>query len=174
MFDEEEWRPIPDYEGIYEVSGHGRVRSVDRYILPGRGGTPRLRRGAMRTLTPGRRGHLYVPLFSAGRVKTMPVHQLVLLAFVGPRLDGMEGCHNNGVPDDNRVENLRWGTRSENSLDMVRHGDHWQARKTECKWGHEYTAENTLYSKSGRYCRQCSIQRHRGYRQAAKLRRAAA
>jgi hypothetical protein len=50
------------------------------------------------------------------------VHRLVLEAFVGPCPAGMEACHNNGVRTDNRLENLRWDTRSANCRDRIRHG----------------------------------------------------
>ena len=50
------------------------------------------------------------------------VHRLVLELFVGPCPDGMEACHNNGISSDNRVENLRWGTRKENQNDRNIHG----------------------------------------------------
>lgn len=50
------------------------------------------------------------------------VHRLVLEAFVGPSLPGMHGCHNNGKPSDNRIENLRWDTRAGNFADKWKHG----------------------------------------------------
>jgi hypothetical protein len=50
------------------------------------------------------------------------VHSLVMLAFVGPRPDGLEVCHNNGVASDNRLSNLRYDTRSENNVDSSKHG----------------------------------------------------
>lgn len=52
------------------------------------------------------------------------VHRLVLEAFVGPCPEGMEGCHNNGDPADNRLANLRWDTKSANAKDSIRHGTH--------------------------------------------------
>jgi hypothetical protein len=59
------------------------------------------------------------------RRKSYLVHVLVLEAFVGPRPgQRIEGCHNNGDQSDNRLENLRWATRSENTIDSIRHGTH--------------------------------------------------
>jgi hypothetical protein len=58
----------------------------------------------------------------AGRQVKRFVHRLVLLAFAGPPLPGQEACHNNGDPTDSRIENLRWGTKTENGRDKVRHG----------------------------------------------------
>jgi hypothetical protein len=69
--------------------------------------------------TPQERGHLSVTL---GQGDTRYVHRLVLEAFVGPCPEGMECRHLNGVPADNRLENLRRGTPKENHGDSVRHG----------------------------------------------------
>jgi hypothetical protein len=57
-----------------------------------------------------------------GKERRLFVHTLVLLTFVGPRPGGHECCHGNGDPSDNRLSNLRWGTRGENMEDCRRHG----------------------------------------------------
>jgi hypothetical protein len=75
-----------------------------------------------------RRGYLRVNLFIGGRVVSRDVHQLVLEAFVGSRPEGMVCRHLNGVPTDNRVENLAWGTYGENNADIVRHGHQHDCR----------------------------------------------
>ena len=53
----------------------------------------------------------------------MSAHELVLTAFVGPRPEGMYGCHRDDCPDNNAVENLYWGTPKQNSADKIRHGN---------------------------------------------------
>lgn len=111
----ENWKPIPSYPG-YEASDLGRVRSVDRTVKTKNG----VRRYSGNILRPGRMlsGHLSVAL---GKGKSVCVHTAVLAAFVGPRPTGLEGCHNNGNPSDNRLSNLRWDTRSENMQEVARH-----------------------------------------------------
>ena len=119
---EEIWKPVPGYEGQYEVSNQGRVRSLDRQVLcAGAIKGLYLSRKKGRILRPGpsNYGHLSVVL---GRRQTRMVHDLVLRAFVGPPPAKHECCHNNGNPKDNRLENLRWGTRSQNNIDAVKHG----------------------------------------------------
>jgi hypothetical protein len=111
---EEIWKDVPEYEGRYQVSNKGRVRSFVRYSS-----------GIL--LRPGRmpEGHMSVSL---GRNNSQCVHKLVLLAFVGPPTIGHECRHLNGDPSDNRIENLVWGTRSENILDAVAHGT-WMTKE---------------------------------------------
>lgn len=83
-------------------------------------------------------------------------------AFVGPCPEGMEVCHNNGDCTDNRLENLRYDTKSANMLDRVRHGTHHNANKTQCLRGHLFTEENTKRTaKGGRACRTCIAQKQR-------------
>ena len=77
-------------------------------------------------------GHLMVSLCRNGKVYQKLVHQLVLDAFVGPRPDGMECRHLNGNPQDNRLDNLKWGTHSENQKDAVLHGTHVNNRGSRC------------------------------------------
>lgn len=109
----ERWLPVPGMEGAYEVSDMGRVRSLDRLVVNGpRGATRPLRGRVLRIhLAKG------YPSVSLGASRKACVHTLVLLAFVGPRPDGMECCHWNGDPTDNRLQNLRWDTSSNNKKD---------------------------------------------------------
>lgn len=88
---------------------------------------------------------------------TKYVHALVCSAFHGPKSDPkLQVRHLNGDRLDNRPENLRWGTCSENMHDRVRHGNSPQAAKTHCPHGHEYNAVNTHFSPRGqRVCRKC-------------------
>lgn len=96
------WRPIPGWEGLYEVSRDGSICSRQRRV-------PHI-------LRPDtvRGGYQRVSLSRNGKVTRHMVHHLVLLAFVGPRPDGLDCNHRNGRRDDNRPENLEWVTRSEN------------------------------------------------------------
>lgn len=114
----EEWRPVLDWEGLYEVSDMGRVRSLPRRGHKGRilkpyvndKNFPRLMVG----LSDGKREN-------GGREAFPHVHRLVLESFVGPRPEGMQCLHANGDPGDNRLSNLRWGTKVENWEDAKRH-----------------------------------------------------
>lgn len=116
---DDRWMPVVGFEGFYEVSDTGKVRSLRHMTKQGvRGG---------RVLTPhvGPKGYLTVGLTATalGRRETRYVHELVLEAFVGPRPTGMDACHD---PDPTRsnchLANLRWDTRRSNFADKRAHG----------------------------------------------------
>lgn len=149
----ETWKAIPEWEGYYEVSDHGRVRSVGR-SLPRINGRPLNLRSKILKGSLNQNGYVIVALNRDNRKVGRGVHRLVLLAFVGPAPAGTEACHFDGNPANNRIDNLRWDTRSGNTYDRVRHGTHSQARKTHCRNGHSYDDINT-YVPPGRYQRMC-------------------
>lgn len=125
------WLPVTGWEGLYEVSDAGRVRSLDRITTTrcawswccGRDHEV-LRRGRILGggIDPG--GYRRVRLSRRkGEYSTRPVHVLVLEAFEGPCPPGMETLHGPGGPADNRwPENIRWGTKAQNELDKLRDG----------------------------------------------------
>jgi hypothetical protein len=115
--DVEQWREIPGFEGYYEVSNTGNLRSLDRWLTSGRH-----RKGARLQANRSASGHFKVRLCRGGRHHWFGVHCLVLAAFIGPRPEGMQGAHNNGDPSDNRPENLRWDTAKGNAADRKSHG----------------------------------------------------
>lgn len=163
---QEQWRPAFGFGDSYEVSSHGRVRSVDRYVTS-RNGVKQFYRGRLLNPYTSTGNYPRVALRrSTGGQQWVRVHTLVLEAFVRPRPEGAVACHNDGDPSNNRVENLRWDTYSENNHDLVRHGTHWHAKKTHCKHGHEFTPANTIrMPDGGRKCRRCQADANaRSYR----------
>lgn len=171
MSDMEVWKPVPGYEGFYSVSDFGRVRSDKRTIVDKNGHGRKMPEVIM---TPEKKtsGHLIVCLSKNSKNEKRYVHRIVLETFVGEAPAGTQACHWNDDPEDNRLENLRWGTLSENTLDKVRNGRHNNARKTHCKWGHEFTPENIKPQSSGdgRDCKTCDNARTRAKRRGMTLR----
>ena len=162
----ERWKPVNGYEGIYEVSNHGRVRSVDRTVTRSDGQVHRYKGNILRTPL-NQRGYQVVNLCIQGKSKVHSVHSLVAEAFIGTRSECMEVCHNDGIKTNNRVDNLRYGTSSENMLDNVRHGTHYSSAKTHCPLGHELFAENippSIAKLGKRTCLACSRARRRVHR----------
>lgn len=96
----------------------------------------RRRKGKLLKQKPMHTGHLIVTLSKLGKHPPKRVHVLVKETFDGPTPDGLMVCHENGVPTDNRLENLYFGTAYQNSMDMLKHGTHHQVSKTQCPLGH--------------------------------------
>lgn len=116
----EKWKPVVGWEGIYEVSDLGRVRSLPRLTKAGWAGSKR--HGGKILASFARQDRQFVNLWGEGRRSTCTVHRLVLEAFVGPRPHGMECRHLDGNKQNNQRDNLVWGTHLENEADKVRHG----------------------------------------------------
>jgi hypothetical protein len=154
----EEWRPVVGYEGLYEVSDHGNVRSVDRTItrITGESATYGGRQLRGSADADGRRR---VALSRSSERRTFAISTLVLRAFVGEPLPGMEACHGDGNAANDALGNLRWDTSSENNYDIVRHGRHYSASKEACPRGHRLDCPNlvaSLLKRGNRSCLACS------------------
>jgi hypothetical protein len=112
----EKWRPVVGFEGLYEISDQGRLRSVPRVDKRGhvRGGH------LMKTSYRG----LYVgaTVAKAGKKFNRYIHRMVLEAFDDPCPAGMEACHWDDDHGNNRLSNLRWGTKDANVSDRKRNG----------------------------------------------------
>jgi hypothetical protein len=108
----ESWRDIVGYEGHYQVSDQGRVRSLPRHRR-GHLGAPTLVRGrVLKQATSGR--YPMVLLCREGQRRAHSVHRLVAVAFLRPDPSRPEVNHRDGVRTNNSVSNLEWMTRSEN------------------------------------------------------------
>jgi hypothetical protein len=116
-FESEIWKSVVGYEGRYEVSNLGRVKSL-----------PNQRRSTAIILKQTKRKdrRMSLQLTDTGsdgkwRQTLFQVQWLVAAAFIGPRPDGMEVCHNDDIPYNNRLDNLRYDTRLGNAADRVKH-----------------------------------------------------
>lgn len=160
MEESEKWVPIPGYEGSYEVSDLGRVRSLDRIITFQ---WSRVKSGVGQRLARGRilkkvyrKGYPFVDL---GSRNFKAVHQLVMLAFVGPCPDGMQVRHDDGDRDNCRLENLLYGTQSDNEQDKIRHGRNDRLNRVRCPQNHLLVLPNLVawtYAKGYRQCLACA------------------
>lgn len=114
---EEIWKPIIDYEDLYEVSSYGRVRSKTRFLKPS-----------------SARGYEIVQLRKRSVSKPFYIHQLVLLHFVGPRPESFASSHMDGNKTNNNVTNLCWESYGKNNLRRNYRGEsHAFAKLTEAQ-----------------------------------------
>jgi len=110
----EAWRDVIGYEGLYQISNLGRVKSQTRRDMPNRVIAGKILRQYDERPS--------VVLYKGGVATNKRVHRLILEAFIGPAPYGMEGCHYDGDRGNNQLKNLRWDTRKNNHADKIRHG----------------------------------------------------
>ena len=124
----EVWKDIPGFDGHYEVSNEGRVRSKKRVVIRANSSPLSVQERILKPVV-GNHGYEVVQLSLNGLAKPHTVHSLVALAFIGPRPPGHDVCHADGGRRNNLVTNLRYGTRLENVHDAQRHGTHIKGEK---------------------------------------------
>jgi len=109
----EEWKPVVNYENLYEVSNLGSIRSLDRYVRT-RGNGQRIARGKILQRIPEQDGYHRVQLFKNGKYKNKYVHGLVMESFVGPCPPGNQVIHLEHVKENRNdsLSNLRYASLS--------------------------------------------------------------
>jgi len=127
----ERWLPVPGFETSFEISDHGRIRTVERLVwfTSKRGNRAQRRKRVKLISTPvGNHGYCMAYLSADGKRLATTVHALVAETFLGPRPSGHDVCHFNGCKTDNRLTNLRYDTRANNHADKKRHGTDFHSR----------------------------------------------
>ena len=110
---EEVWRDVKGYEGLYQVSSDGRVKSLGRTFIDKSGRKRTVKERILKPAFDGW-GYLIVTLCAGGKRKNLMVHRLVCEAFNDNRDEKPEVNHINEIKTDNRACNLEWCTRREN------------------------------------------------------------
>lgn len=122
---QEIWKDIKDFEGMYQVSNLGRVRSVDRFDSMGR-----LRKGAIKAISDNGRGYKVVRMYKDNKQKICYIHRLVATAFIENPDNKPEVHHVDSDRSNNKLENLQWVTTKENN----NFPEHIEAMKKNPNW----------------------------------------
>lgn len=109
----EEWRDIPGYEGQYQVSNLGDVKSIPRKFYDSTGRIQNIK-GKMLSKTPDKDGYYRCGLSKKGKVSNYFVHKLVAICFLGDRPDNFQVNHIDGNKNNNKVSNLEYCTMRDN------------------------------------------------------------
>ena len=113
MTDKEVWKSIEGFEGFFQISNHGRIRSLDRYVNARNGGK-RFEHGRIMKSSINSRKYYILPLRKNGYVKTFRINRLVAIAFIPNPENKPEVNHIDGDKQNNHVKNLEWSTHKEN------------------------------------------------------------
>lgn len=166
----EAWESIPGYEGLYEVSTHGNIRSLKRYTTPGK---------VLKQYISTQNGYCYVSLSKNNKKITKRVHKLVMMAFDPVYTGNMYNKdftinHKNGDKADNRLDNLEWLTQSENQKHAFKNGLQkitWNRPVIRVDDGKIFTSATEAVKavggrKAASICRVCSGERkhYKGYK----------
>ena len=121
---EEIWKSVNGYDGFYEVSNQGRVRSVNRFVMQVINGvqTKCLYKGRILKFTTDNSGYPMVTLSALGKIKTFRIHRLVADVFIENPESKKTVNHINAIKTDNRIENLEWATQLENNQHAINTG----------------------------------------------------
>lgn len=117
----EEWKDVLGYEGLYQVSDEGRIRSICRQgnALPG-----------IRKPSLDKDGYLQIGLYDNGECRKWKVHRLVATTFIPNPFSKPQVNHINGIKTDNRVENLEWVSDKDNKAHAIKNGYYDEAHKS--------------------------------------------
>lgn len=118
------WKDLPEFEGIYQMSSMGRIKTLDRYITL-RSNSKNFRKGKILKLSKNRLGYLFTTLFNGKiRKKNAYIHRLMAKTFLLDYKEELHVNHLNLIKTDNRVSNLQMCTHRENLT-------HWRKQKNE-------------------------------------------
>lgn len=151
----EQWKDIPNYEGYYQVSNIGRIRSLDRIVGARSKGYKRIR-GILLKQRNNSHGipYYYVNLWKKRIMRHCLVHRLVAITWLGPIPEGMQVRHGPNGYTDNSVNNLCYGTRQDDALDRVRDGTVYKVPVKRSD-GAEFSSIREAAKKTG--CRESHI-----------------
>lgn len=142
----EEWKAVQGYEGLYQVSNHGNVRSLTREVNQGKYGNTRLAVGTQLRPTDNGNGYLIVGLRKDGKRKNFYVHRLVADHFVKNAGGYKYVNHKDENKRNNHADNLEWCTQRENVMYSSQ-----RMRKPHKQWRVSATKEKYIYFKDGRF-----------------------
>ena len=134
------WLPISRYEGFYEISNLGRVRSLPRLVRNTKTSNRVIQPRILKTYPhPG--GYLCVKLSKSRGREAFYIHRLVAFAFHGQPENGQEVLHYDGKKTNNAASNLSWGSRKDNFQDRYRLGEAVIGERHGC---HKLTEKDVL------------------------------
>ena len=120
---EDIWKSIKDYEGMYEMTETGKFRSIDRIVIGGKAMTERRIKGKILSININSVGYPCVNLYKNNKGYAWPIHILIGINFIPNPDNHRYILHKNDIKTDFSINNLYWGTNSNNYADSVKNGN---------------------------------------------------
>jgi hypothetical protein len=153
------WNDIKDFEGWYEISNIGNIRSKTRIIEHKKDNLNRqknqISKGKIRKKTINNKGYEYVQLFKNCKIVKRYIHRMVAESFLSNEFDKKEVNHKDGNPLNNHVDNLEWVTKNENMKHALDSGLYTTEKKV--KSINILTGNETVYKSIGNASRLLGI-----------------
>ena len=130
--EKEIWKDIPGYEGIYQISNNGKIKSIPHVIKANQNGGMRVTKEYVKTTYVGWHGYVWVSLCKNGKSKTYSIHRLVALTFIENPNKFPAVNHIDGNKENNCIENLEWCTIHENQMHASKNGLLPKSKKVMC------------------------------------------
>ena len=144
------WKDIPKYEGLYQVSNLGRVKSIPHIIKANKDGGTRITEERIKSTNVGWHGYVWVSLSKKGKCKTYSVHRIVARVFIKNPSGLKYVNHKDGNKKNNHVNNLEWCTAHENQIHASEMGLIPQSKKVICiETGEIYKSSGEAERKTG-------------------------
>lgn len=171
------WKPVVGYEGLYDVSNYGDVRSLPRFVCNGQDKRQKLLKGCMKHKSINTRvNYFYVQLYKNNKSKGCFIHRLVGLAFLSEsHAEGLVINHKDGNSFNNHVSNLEWVTQRQNALhareELGRYnrdpGKLWRGKTGLAHNRSKPVIATNIVTGEQRHYGSCSVAKNDGFRQAA-------
>lgn len=145
------WKDIQGYEGLYQVSNLGRIKSIPHLIKANKDGGKRITEGKILSQNKGWHNYMWVALCKEGKTKTFSVHRLVAIAFIKNLNNYPAVNHKDGNKSNNNESNLEWVSNSENQLHASKNGLFKRTKRVKC------IETGIIYFSSGEAQRQLQI-----------------
>lgn len=165
----ETWKAVKGWEGFYAVSDKGRFKSLERTVTYS-DGRQRVYPENIRSGSVAKNGYLMVGLNKAGKCFFYYLHRIVAETFLANPEGYPVVRHLNDQKTDNVLENLAWGTHSDNREDAKRNKRDYWALQEECLYGHPFDEKNTRWDSGNKHrtCRSCERRRVKEYQKRKK------
>lgn len=152
------WKDVFGYEGLYQISNFGNLKSMDKIAINPRYGNQKLNGKTISTHKNKKTGYISCKIYKGSGAKTVKIHRLVAQSFIPNPYNKPQVNHKNGVKSDNNVKNLEWVTARENQIHAYKIGLKRKLMLGVMGYDNNCSKQVLQYSKDGKFIREFGSQ----------------